>query len=187
MSTTLTNIPTSFRAGDTVAWTESLSDYTTTDGWTLKFRFSGPQQIDVDSTADGAAHAITIDAATSGGYIAGVYQFQRYVENTDGRRITLQTGSVEILENLTARTGVYEGRSFARRMLDAIEAVMEGRATQRQKSMSIKDRAIELLSPAELVVERYRWQRIVAQEEQDARIAQGQPAGNRIVTRFELP
>jgi len=179
------NEPKSFTAGDTVTWTESLSDYKASDGWTLKYRLSGPAQIDLVSTPDGDDHAISITAAGSAVYGAGVYKFQAYVEKGTERH-TILLGSLEIFQNLTALEGgaEYDARSHVRIVFDALKAAIEGRATKAQSEVVINNRSITYLSPAELRIEYVKYKKFVEEEERAAQIAKGLDAGGNIVVRF---
>ena len=56
---TPTKEPETVRAGDTIKWKKSVSDYAASDGWTLKYSLRGQSTaIDLTSTADGDEHPI---------------------------------------------------------------------------------------------------------------------------------
>src|SRR5574343_300477 len=96
------NIKDQLQAGDTIGWTETLSEYPASDGWTLKYRLSGKSQIDITATADGDGYSISVAATTSAAWQAGTYAWQAYViKSTDIH--TVATGSVEILQSLRTR------------------------------------------------------------------------------------
>lgn len=179
------NEPETLSAGDTVTWTESLSDYLASAGWTLKYRLSGPEQIDLTSAADGDSHKITITKAASADYSAGVYQWQSYVENGTERH-TIERGSIEILADLTQVSGSaeFDGRSHVQKVFESIKATIEGRATKAQKSVMIAGRQLEYLSPAELIRWYHHYENLVKDELNQERIRKGLGAP-KILTRFD--
>lgn len=182
------NIPKKIRSGDTTTWTDSLSDYLAPT-YTLKFKLSGPEQITITAAADGTDHKSTITSTDSTAWTAGIYSYVAYVEKS-GERITLESGTIEILQNLVTLTGTQEGRCFARKMLEAIEAVMLNRATKEQKSLTVPGTAspsLELLSHDELIRAYKKWKRAVEEEERLEKITRGEDAGGKYLFRFTNP
>jgi hypothetical protein len=179
------NEPESFSAGDTITWTESLSDYPASSGWTLKYRLSGPEQIDIMSAADGDDHKVTLTKAATTDYGAGVYQWQSYVESATERH-TIERGSLEILADLTQveTTAEYDGRSHVQKVFESLKATIEGRATKAQQSVLIAGREIEYLSPGELIRWYHHYENLVKQELNQERIRKGLGAP-KILTRFD--
>jgi hypothetical protein len=180
------NEPQKFSAGDTITWTESLADYPASAGWTLKYRFSGPGQIDLTSVADGDNHKITIAKAASAEYGAGMYQWQSYVENMSERH-TINFGMSAILADLTqvASDAEYDARSHVRKVFDAIKAAIESRATKSQSEIVIAGRSIKYLSPGELIKWYHHYESLVKSEENAELIRKGLKAPNKILTRFD--
>lgn len=109
-----TTEPTTLRAGDSIAWSRALPEYSAADGWSLKYRLlwpSGPS-VDIVSTAAGAIHTVNLTPAETAVYAPGPATMVAYVERTApaAERITLQTQAVSILPDLTTG-GPYDGRS----------------------------------------------------------------------------
>ena len=72
--------PKEFRAGNTIQWTRSVSDYKASESWELTYYFRGTSgTINVTSEASGDKHAITIPALTSSAYNEGTYDVTGYV------------------------------------------------------------------------------------------------------------
>ena len=141
-------IPTEITAGDSLAWTETESEYPAGDGWVVHYVLvNASSRITFNSVADGDKHSFVIDMATTGAWKAGDYTYQRYV--TDGsERITLTNGTVEIKPDFTTAS---DHRSHAKKVLDAIEAVIENRATLDQESYSIAGRSLTRMNVEELL------------------------------------
>jgi hypothetical protein len=81
-------------------------------------------------------------------------------------------------------TATLDTRSHARKVLAAIEAVIERRATKDQEEYTIDGRSLKRTPVAHLLVLRYRYKREVEQEEQADRLAKGRGTGRKVVTRF---
>jgi hypothetical protein len=121
-----TTEPTSLRAGDTWAWTRSLADYPAS-AWTLTYYFrNATAKFDIAATASGDGYAVTV-AKASTGKTPGWYDWTAFVESATERH-QVDAGRIQILPNVAADV-VNDGRTFARRMLDAIESALESRAT----------------------------------------------------------
>lgn len=181
--------PTSFIAGDTVVWTEEGGDYPA-PAYKRKAVFSGPSgttKITVTGVASGTDFTMTLAKANSD-VAAGEYDLVVYAEDnieTPTLRYTIASSRVTVQPNYS-KTGV-DGRSHVRKVLEALEATIEGRATKQHEALTIAGRSITLLKPAELRHEWLRYKRLYAQELAAQKIAQGEEAGNRILTRFTNP
>lgn len=116
--------PDTFRAGDSVSWSESLPDYLPADGWVLKFRLLWRTGSDTfDATGAGAEHAVSLASADTANWPAGAATLVRWVEHASLGKVTLSSAAVSILPDLTAATS-HDARSFNRRALDAAEAAL---------------------------------------------------------------
>jgi len=177
--------PGKIAAGDSLAWSRSLKDYLASDGWVLHYAlFNATAAYTIDSAADGDDHAISIPATTTAEWDAGRYDWSAYVTHPDGRKKSLFTGAIIITPDLTA--GPYDGRSHARKMLDAIEAVVEGRATANDLDLvrgQFNDRVIER-EPERLIEWREKYKVEVLAEEQAAGIGRGERLPRSIKVRF---
>ena len=154
--TTIQNyIPYEFYAGDTVIWQiENLNtDYSnSTHTLTYKFRLenNGSTTFSVDATADGNNYKITLGASTTASITEGKYNFISYVTRTsDNARVTVDRGMIEVKPNLASSTS--ETRSHAKKMLDLIESLLEGKATKDVSSYSIAGRSLNKMSVSELL------------------------------------
>lgn len=132
-------LPTSLIAGTTWEFSREYSDYPA-GTWTATayFERSG-KTFNVAATAEGTAHRFTITAATTATYPPGRYQIR--VRVTDGSSVYIaESGWCEIKVD-PAASGTYDPRSWARRTLDELEALLERFATTAQQSGSINGRA----------------------------------------------
>lgn len=123
--------PTRFRAGDSVSWRRSWSDYPASAGWSLAYTLiSSTAKRTITGAADGDAHLVTLTAADTDDWPAGRYTLIGHVSKAPDR-VEVLSLPVEVLPDLAAAT-TYDTRTHARRMLEALEAALEGRATRGQ-------------------------------------------------------
>jgi hypothetical protein len=120
-----TTEPARVRAGDTITWRKSLSDYPANAGWTLYYRLiNASAKIDITASADNADHLVSIAKATSAAYAAGDYTLLAWVANGT-ERVSLPGGRIKVDPDLAAVSAAgYDSRTQAKKMLDAIDAAL---------------------------------------------------------------
>lgn len=180
-----TTEPLAFTAGDTVAWTKSLSDFSAADGWVLNYRFiNSAGKFDIASTASGADHAISVSAATSTAYMAGIYSWQSYVTK-GAERYTVAVGSLEVEADLAAKTVGFDTRTPAQKCLDQINAAF---ATYGNKAYTqeyeIAGRRMKFTSPGEFLAFRSKVQQEVNREFAANQIKRGLTVRNKSTVGF---
>src|SRR5258708_1336661 len=165
-----------FVAGDTWDWSLGVDGYPATDGWTLKYyltpRIGGTQIVLTAATAsDGVSYRVQVSPATSAAFAAGTYDWRARVEET-GPEGPVDQFSVVIQAKVSGLTAS-DNRSHARKVLDAIEALIETKGTADVIEYSIGSRSIKKMTMAELLPwrDRYRWE--VADERARDRVADG--------------
>ena len=182
---TPTKEPETVRAGDTIKWKKSVSDYAASDGWTLKYSLRGQSTaIDLTSTADGDEHLISVTPATSAAWPAGFYDAVGYVEKGSDR-YTVWESRVEVLVDIEAAGSSYDGRTHVKKVLDAIEAVLENRATKEVEESTIEGVAIKRIPHEQLLMMRQKYLGFYRQEQAAERIKLGLGTTNAILTRFQ--
>lgn len=185
MPTIPTLEPEQLRAGDTWAWSRSLSDYPAAS-WTLKYRFKNAAGgFEIVASASGDNHAVSVAATTTANYAAGQYDWIAWVEGGSSEVYTVDQGSVEVLPNLRAgtATAALDVRSHARKMLDALEAWLESRDPG-VAEYEIAGRKMKYTPIAELIKLRDRYRSDVRAEEDAARVADGLPSRRKVLVRF---
>lgn len=179
--------PSAIYAGDTINWLLSLADYPATGGWTLHYNaVSAAGRFELIGSASGANHLISANSASTGTFPPGDYSLTKYVSHADGSRVTLAELSLTVKANLAAKTVAFDTRGHAKKVLDAIEAVLEGRATTDQEEITINGKSIKRTPIADLLSLRSQYQEYYRQEQAASRIASGQSAatGSRVLVRF---
>lgn len=185
---------TSVYAGDTITWLRELPDHPAPD-YILHYALSNADHvIKFDAVAESAAHRVLVSPTESAGWNPGRYDWIAYVTSASGTRQVVDQGVMVIRAN-PAPTQARDGRTHARRMLDAIEAALEQRATTDQLDMVravFGQRSLER-SPGQaggnpaLIIARDKYKAEVAAEDRAAAIARGENSGSKLYVRFSRP
>jgi hypothetical protein len=167
-------------AGDTLKQVISSADYPATDGWTLKGRFapvaSGTAVTVTAATAeDGADYELTVSAATTDGWAAGNWQYTLFVELA-GERHTIEVGNITVLENPANAAAGIDTRSHVKKTLDALEAMIEGKAGSDVQSYTINGRQLQHYTIPDLLMLRDKYSAEYAREQ---RVKSGKSTGGR--------
>lgn len=193
--------PTELIVGDSISWKRrsvqavetnddgivEYIDIKASDGWALKFTavgrlgfFAITASADSDNPDD---FSFSVAAATTSAYVAGDYQWQLTATKTT-TRYTIAEGRITLTDNIAGRAAFYDNRSHAKKVLDAIEATIEGRATQDQMSYQIGGRSLSRTPIPDLMRLRAIYKSEYASELAAANIAAGLSSKRTIYTRF---
>lgn len=118
------NRPTTFRAGDSVAWTETLADYPPSAGWIFRYRLlfpAGAVKL-ITSTALGESFIVSQTAVQTADWTPGKATLVSIVENGP-QSITLAADLVTILPDLKVAT-TFDGRTANEKALAYAEAAL---------------------------------------------------------------
>jgi hypothetical protein len=149
--------PAAFSVGERVQWKRTLDDFPISEGWTLKYYLRGNfahDPITLTATTSGTDYLIDITTDLTSAYPAGVYFWNAFVEKT-GYRMPVDSGRFIVTPDLSTlpTNQPYDGRSHARRCLEAIEAVLEGRSTHDQLKYALQavGRSVEKMPIADVL------------------------------------
>ena len=167
-----TSEPDELIAGDRWAWKRSdLTDYPVADyalTYSARLEDSGATEIGITASESGSDYVVEVAAATTAAYTVGVYHWQAYITRTsDSERVTVDSGTFEVIADRDNATT--DPRSHIKIVLDAIQAVIEGRATKDQESYSIQGRSLSRTSIEDLLMLRDRYQTLHTQEENEVK------------------
>jgi hypothetical protein len=188
---TLTAVPTSVYAGDTVLFSVGLDDYKASDNWDITFDFRAKDGTaitftSVDDTVDASRHYVSLAPATTATWIPGDYiGVGRAIKSS--QKVTVWKGALTVEPELNSQTDNFDTRSHARKCLDAIEAVLEGKATRDVLNTTIAGQSIGRLTPDQLISFRAYYRAEVQAEEIAAAIANGEATGKDVLIRFNSP
>ena len=172
-------------AGDTVAWRRAdlLTDYPSSE-YSLHYR--GRKAGDATASFNVSANSsyqVTVAAAATSGWTPGVYHWQAYITRTsDSARVTVGEGTFEVVPNRALSTT--DPRSHAKRMLDAIEALLEGKATDDVDEYSINGRSLKKIPVAELIKWRDLYRSEYKSEQTAENIRRGLASPRKVMVRF---
>jgi len=177
--------PVSFYAGDSVRWKRSLGDFPASQGWTLSYVLvkEGTPPITVTAQADGDDHAVSIAPTVSAQYAPGVYRWQAFVEK-DADRFTIGEGTIEIKADFATQTMGFDARSHVQRMVDALRARLEKRASNDQMEMMVGGEKLALIPMHRVRELLSSYETQLAIERKAERIAKGLGGGGNILVRF---
>lgn len=185
MATTLTALPSAIVAGDSLLFVLSLADYPADQSWVVTYTFRKKLGSDVTfaSTPSGSSHLFDIDSGTTSGWTPGSYKgFARAVGTTATE--TFWEGWLTILPDLTQQSDNYDTRSHAQKCLDAINSVLEGKASRDVLASTIAGQSISRMSFDELLRAKSYYESVVAQEMAQIDADNGKATGKNILIRF---
>lgn len=160
-------LPDSIPAGLTFQARAILAAYPVGD-WVLTLALRGASKIDLTATVDGTAHVFDASAATTAGWLPGTYWYTVRATGEDGV-FEVERGSLSITPDIAAAGDQFDGRTHARKVLDAIDAVIEKRATQDQLRYVINNRELWRTPLPELMKFRALYAGMVKREEARAK------------------
>lgn len=132
--------PARFVAGETLRWTKSLAEYSAADGWQLDyyFRSAAGAGFDVTASADGSSWSVTVAAAATAPLAAGDVTWQAWVSK-GAEKYIVDDGTAAVERGLagTPAGSAVDTRSRTKRILDAIDAMIEGKATLDQQEYTV--------------------------------------------------
>jgi hypothetical protein len=148
-------VPSEISAGITFRVPVAFSEYPAPD-WALSLILRGPAPIDLIAEGLVENHTFLAAAAVTAAWVPGSYWWQlRASDGTDV--VLLAEGQTKMLADISAVAGQFDGRAHAQRVLDAIEAVIEGRASIDQESYSINNRSLSRTPVSDLLKLRDRY------------------------------
>lgn len=136
--------------------------------WSLVITMRGPSVIDLTTSAEGAQHRLSVSAANTADWLPGIYSYS--VRATDGVDVfEIESGQLTVSANLANAVAGYDARSHAERALEAIEAVLEKRASLDQERYRINNRELQRTPIPDLLKLRDRYMNEVRQQKAASR------------------
>lgn len=181
------SLPSSITAGDSAKWPFEDSNYPATEWRAYCVLFGSSNRYAMQADGADSGYEFNLTSTYTASWVAGRYDWSLYVVNkTDTeQRYTLATGKVLIKPN---PDGVADNRTHAERMLEAIEAVIEGKATKAQlDTLRARHNEREWESNPELLM---KWRKLYQDEVTQQRNLEAMQAGGginraaRILARF---
>jgi hypothetical protein len=185
MPTVPTTEPTRVHAGDSLTWRRDdlTAQYPATAGWALSYTLiSASRVINIATTPDGDAFAVSVAASATAGWPAGDYTWAAAV-TLGAQRSTIAQGRITVLPNLAGAVGGLDVRSPARQALDAVNTALASYGAKAYlQEIQTGDRRQRFNTPSEFMAFRSRLMAEVSREEAAAGM---RPTGtNRLLVRF---
>lgn len=179
-------IPSSIRAGDSLLIATDFStqfpQYSADAGFALSLTLVGPQQR-YELTGAGTPLTFSANAKTTAGWVPDTYTYI-VTFNSATERHTVASGTTRVLPDVASQA-TYDGRTHAQRTLDAIEAVIEKRATSDQQQYTIAGRSLTKMPVSDLFRLRDTYRMEVMREQRATDLANGVfKGGNAIWARL---
>lgn len=149
-------IPTSIAAGTTLRWSVVVDQYPASEGWSATLYLRGESAIDVPALWVDGCHLFEVDATTTASWGAGSYRAVLRME-LNGTVVDVPQGNVRVTQNVATIEAGHDGRSHAEKVLEAVEAVIEGRASLDQERYRIANRELQRTPLSELLRLRTRY------------------------------
>lgn len=118
--------------------------------WGLQLVARGPQAINLTATVEGDGFVLAAPAATTATWAPGKYWFSLRATQVS-RTVEIEFRELTVLQDLASVTGVYDGRTQNEISLDALDAVIDKRATVDQMRYKINERELWRMPIAELL------------------------------------
>lgn len=172
--------PQSISVGFSYSWRRSLADYPAST-WTLKYSIvNASDRFEITATADGDDHVVAIAATASADYKAGQFKLVGYVEQGSDKHIVYSAD----LEICPDPLKVSDQRTYAERVLEACELMIEGSASKDQQSLMVDGQTLVRRTVEDLIKLRDRFKREVAKERREAEVASGIRRKSRVQVRL---
>lgn len=156
-------VPNKLISGDSWSTTYTPTDpnYAPSEGWSLLLSIRGTTVHDFTATVSGNSYVIDIDT-DSATYSGGTYRYIVTLNKT-GQRKTVETGQVEISDDLSAVETNYDARTHEQKMLAVIEAHLEKRAVGQIDHLvtTIDGKTLQRMSTNEVLDLRNRYKSMV--------------------------
>lgn len=171
--------PTKIIQGDSLTFTISNSNFLPSENWTLEYRLVGKtNNYTITTTVVDETFEVDEAPATTAAYVIGLYTAYEVFTNSDGTRTTNTSHQVEITVDPTT-SSFADQRTHAQIALEAIEAVIEKRASTDQNKYTIGNRSLDRIPLSEL--KEFR-----ADYREEVLIEQGKKGlGKKILVRFK--
>jgi hypothetical protein len=176
--------------GDRLVWRrDDLANTYAIGSYALTYEFhedsggGGSHKFTITATEAEDTYFIEVASSTTASYTDGDFIWNAFItRSSDSQRIRVDTGRTTVVKNL-ANTNA-DLRSHAKKVLDAVQAVLENRASVDQASFSIAGRSLSRMSIDELLSFRDKYKAEYLQEIKKARIKNKQRSGNTIEVKF---
>ncbi len=135
--------------------------------YTPKFVLAGSSSLVDSGTVSGDDIVFALTASQTASFASGIYRYQ-VIADLAAARVLIAEGTVNVIKAM-ATTGVQDFRTTAESIVDAIDAMMAGKATADQQSYVIQtqlgSRSLSRMSMEDLLKARQYYRSLVLTEQ----------------------
>jgi len=177
--------PIEFTAGDTVIFNRTLKDYSPADGWALSYTLVGQGGVlkDKQGVSNGTGFDFEFTADETAVLRRGEYRLIGRVSRASVK-FTVYNGDVSVCQNLFDADKAVDTRHRLEIRLEAINAVLDGRANTDQQYLAIGGRTLQRMPISELIELRNDARIALKQIRNREGVAAGKANKNKIKIRF---
>ncbi len=136
-------IPPNLVAGTTLGFTETVPDYPASGTSAFFYALVMPDRhLLLKSEPEGDAYKFHVLPSHTQHWQPGIYTWQSYIDSGDDRYL-INSGALEVKPGFNQQFDGFDARSHVKKVLDAIESVIERRATKDQMGYTIEGRTLE--------------------------------------------
>ncbi len=154
--------PTKIRSGDTLRFKVKIDGYDSTIDTLIVYISNQNNGYNFTAVDDSGYFYFDVEHSTTATFVPSDYHLQASITQTDGARYTVYQSQITVLPDL--RIGNTDPRSHVKRVLDAIEAVIENSASSDVQEYEIDNRRLVKMSKSELLILHSKYKRMYAQE-----------------------
>lgn len=176
----LTQFPNSIQAGLSLRVIVTAPEFPAS-AWQARAYLRGPSTINLVAAADGESHLFYQCFADTQDWVSGLYDYSVKVFN-ERDAFEIERGQVTVVVDRALISSTYDARNHEQRVLEAIEAVIEKRATKDQESYTINGRTLTRTPIEELLKLRSHYRAEIAQMKRGGRGKR--LAGRQLKVRF---
>lgn len=180
----LEQIPTTIRAGDSCQWYHADPDYSPDDEYVLTYSLLFPSgKISIVANDNGDGQWLVTLTAAANVLPANETISWAAVVTKDDERVTVNSGRLTSLPDL-ATMASHDGRTHIQKVLTALEARLEARASEEQLELTIGDKQVKLMTLGELIAAKKKYSAMLKQENYEQDLDQGLDTGGTIRVRL---
>ncbi|MCP3940512.1 MAG: hypothetical protein GY710_03405 [Desulfobacteraceae bacterium] len=146
---TMKILPNVINAGTTFNLKFQLDKFPASE-WSASLMMRGASNIDIVATSKENHFEFNISSNHTAKWVAGYYWCCLRISKNDIHH-QVEENTVLIKQDLTQVSKAFDGRNHIQKVLDAIEAVIEGRANKDQESYAINNRQLKRTPIADLL------------------------------------
>lgn len=178
-------LPSIIHAGLTATFTVPAGDYGPGAGYTLSLVLQskdGKQTVTASTAGSGSDFEVTITAANTAGFTAGMYTLYAVAISGAVKRLVGQA-TVEVAADVLGDNAV-DNRTHNRKVLDSLRRVLEGRATKSDTETTVDGISVKRMNLSDLADMVARYEIRVKREEDLERQKAGAASRRNVYIKF---